>query len=166
MTLLELLVALTILALLSATILSSIGPWLQQGRLRMDEARFWRAAAPTQILLSEIAAGAIGDASARSITSHRVALRTYTPRLLPAPLDVTLSIETRGATSRLLLEAPALGESAVVLDQAPALRFAERFDRLQLESERHGSWSPVVVAPLSTNASFVCSFDAISRACR
>lgn len=166
MTLMELLVALTIFALLSGAVLTHLGPWMAQGRMRMDEARFWREVAPAQLLLSEIAAGAIDD-DERRISSSRIRVLTYAPRLAPAPIDVTLWIEADGHGSRLLLHAPTLAEApSVLLVHTAPLRFAETPDRIQLEMRRDRTWAPIVTTALLADAPFVCAFDAISRTCR
>lgn len=165
MSMMELLVALTVFGLIAGTALSPIGAWMAQGRARVEEARFWRAAAPAQVLLSELAAGAVEGP--REIASDRVRLRVFVPRLAPHPIDINLQIHTEDGRSHLVLNAPEVAPSpSIILHASPPLRFSGDHNRLDLEAQHRQGWTPIAVAALPADAPFVCAFDAISRQCR
>jgi hypothetical protein len=164
MSLMELMVALAILSLVSTLAFSSIGPWLAITRSSSTEAVFWRSVAPTQLLLSELATGAIEPRS-WSVTTTEARFRALAPRLSVVPIDVVLTVQREQGRSRLMFSAENI-EGSVLIDTEARLRFASDQSVLRLERERAGEWTPISVVSFVTNAPFVCAFDPIPRTCR
>lgn len=163
----EMMVALAILGLVAGSTFSSVGPWLAEARRGGDQALFWRSVPAAQLVLSELAAGAVDDGEeAASIGAQATRFRTYTPRLAPAPFDAELSIEPEAAGARLVLRAPMLAAPSVLLTAPTPLRFTDSESAIVLETRMGQAWTPIAVARFETNAPIVCAFDTISRTCR
>ncbi|MGH6949704.1 MAG: pilus assembly FimT family protein, partial [Vitreimonas sp.] len=161
MTLVELMVALAILGLTAALACSNIGPWLALSRASAAESGFWRAATPAQLLLDELAAGAIDPAS-RRVDAERAHFRALVPRLSSMPLDITLAITRDQNESRLSLRAEGLSVAeSIVLESASPMRFVLREQVLFLEARQASTWRPIAVAEFPADAPFVCAFDPI-----
>jgi type II secretory pathway pseudopilin PulG len=165
--LIEMLVGLSILALMLGLVLSSLGPWLSRGRAVEREAQFWREVEAAQLTVSELTQGAIDVNETLHATPDRVRFRALAPRLVAAPIDLELSI---AAPNTLLLRAPDEPE-AVLLSGGPPLRLrrieARGVERnLVVEADLAGGWTPVLIAPFGANAPLACDFDYISRTCR
>jgi hypothetical protein len=165
MSLLELIVALSILSLFSGLVFSNLGPWLHRTRASSAEAAFWRGAEPTQILLSELTAGAI-DPQSRHISASEARFRLLAPRLSLAPLDARLGIVEESGVWKLTFNTPSNGDS-VLLEAREPLRFAtSSSDELTIELEHNGRWTPLMTASFAATAPLTCEFDPISRTCR
>ncbi|GAM96827.1 hypothetical protein U91I_00448 [alpha proteobacterium U9-1i] len=166
MSLLELLVALAVLGLVSALVFSNVGGNIEQARSRSEDAQFWRAIDPAQILLAELASGSI-EPRTRSISATEAAFDAIVPRLSVTPLRVRLGIAQHGQSATLRFYAG--DRNSLVLHARGALRFAQTDHMLLvLEHRRRAgeTWTPIAVGRFLTNAPFQCSFDPIPRTCR
>ena len=119
-----------------------------------------------QLLVAEIAAGAINVEETVAVTRTQTRLRTYAPRLSAEPLEAVLAIENAGDGALLVLDLDRA--RTVVLESPLPLRFAPATGRqaLEVQVQTAGAWLPIIVAPLHVNAALVCRFDMISRTCR
>jgi len=166
MTLMELMTALAILGLAAALAFSNLGPWLALSRASADEAAFWRANAPTQLLLSELAAGAI-DPGQRQIGERELRFRALVPRLSLTPINVSLSIISESAGDRLVFRATQFAHESVLFAEAAPMRFARQGQGAVLLETRHSeSWLPLATLTFAADAPFTCDFDPIPRTCR
>ncbi|MES1198605.1 MAG: hypothetical protein ABUS48_01330 [Pseudomonadota bacterium] len=156
--------ALAILALIAGLSFSSLSPWLTSARRADTEAQFWRSVPPTELTLQELAAGGIDLSDTLSVSSDHARFKTYAARLGASPVNVDLAIGHERNGDQLVLTAP--DTRSVLLTGGPPLRFRQQTSALVLEGDVDGAWTPLAVAPLTTNAPFVCVFDLISRDCR
>jgi hypothetical protein len=172
MTLVEVMVALTILALALGIGLTFLGPWLTRERSLEREGRFWQESESAQTALTEIAAGAIDPANTVTGSEGEIRLRTFVPRLSPTPVDVQIRTSNLGRGDDLEIAAPFLrGPDHLISDGPPlrvsVVRSADGVARaLVVETRVGATWTPLVVAPFLTNAPLQCAFDLISQACR
>ncbi|KAF0174200.1 MAG: hypothetical protein FD124_1419 [Alphaproteobacteria bacterium] len=172
MTLLELLVALSILGLVMGVTLSSVGPWLRESRRAQEDAAFWRDVTPARLTLTEFTTGAVDTGNPPNFDDHKATWTAYAPRLAPAPIAVTLDIESRPDGDRLVVRSDAVeGPATILLAHGPPLRFrtasATPFPRaLVVEAQINGAWRALATAPFVASAPHVCAFDLISRSCR
>jgi hypothetical protein len=169
MTFVEMLVGLTVLALMLGLVFGGVGPWLSRGRMVEREAAFWRDVEAAQFTVSELAFSAIDTPTTLRSSGGTVRFRTVAPRLSLEPVDVEIAVvdDTELVLRALSLEAPA----AVLLADGPTLRIRPVQQRrgrstLVVEADLERGWTPILSAPFSTNAPLTCVFDYISRACR
>jgi prepilin-type N-terminal cleavage/methylation domain-containing protein len=169
MTLMELLVALSVLSLLSGLAFSSIGPWLKETRRTNDDAAFWSSVAPAHLILTELTTGAVDVDDNFQVQAREAHFRAYAPRLALAPVDIDLIIAHEADGDQLILHSP--NGDSVLLSRAPPLRLANDSvgadqRRLVLEAQIGAVWLPLAIAPVRSDGPLVCNFDLISRNCR
>jgi prepilin-type N-terminal cleavage/methylation domain-containing protein len=168
LTLIEMLVSLTILGLVAGLAFSNVGAWLGDSRRAGGEAEFWRSVPPAQLMLAELAAGAVQGPNAPSIRTDEARFHAYVPRLSARSQIVTLHIARVDRHSALVLEAGDV--HATLLADAPPLRFAPTpagdADAIVVEALVQGAWMPLLAAPFGSNGPLTCEFDLISRTCR
>jgi prepilin-type N-terminal cleavage/methylation domain-containing protein len=173
MTLIEVLVALTILGLAVGAALSFLGPWIDQERRLEREARFWRDAQVAQTAVSELVAGVVDPARSVQVVGNTASLETYAPRLWPTPTRVDLRVAKNASGDQLILSDSALrGAPSILLADGVPLRLRALTGiggltrTIVVEGYVAKAWSPAVVAPLATDAVPICVFDIISQRCR
>ena len=171
MTLMEMLVGLAILGLVMGFALAVLGPWLLEGRRAEQEAAFERSIEPAQLILAELAAGAVDPDETFSVEASRARLRVYIPRLSSQPFDVDLAIvDAPDGKRALAVRSTGLAQANLLESPAP-LRFrttdsAAGARAIVLETRRVRAWRPLLVAEIAANAPLRCEFDFISRTCR
>jgi prepilin-type N-terminal cleavage/methylation domain-containing protein len=166
LSLLELLVALTILGLSAGLAFAQIGPWLSLGRASAREAVFWRAVTPADLVLNELTTGIINPDQIES-DEQSARFTSFAPRLAPLPFTAELRIRTTDGASQILLSAPEpLALQSVLLESPAPLRLRRTETALLVEAQRDGQWRPLLAGALAANAPFVCAFDPIPRSCR
>jgi hypothetical protein len=167
MTLMEVMVALAILALSTALAFSQMGGWLAISHASASEAQMWRDMPGLQVFVQELAAGVV-DPQRVQINAGETRARVLIERLSPQPFEARLTVQNTEAGARLLFSAPEVGiADSVLFETDEQLRFSTRGTQMiVIEAARVRRWNPLVVAPIAANAPLTCAFDPISRSCR
>lgn len=170
-TLLEMLVALAVLAIIFGFGFAILGPSLQQAKRYERQGQDLTGVARIQQLLPELlGAQIIEDAAGVVYTESKISWSVYLPRVAKKPFIMDLNIKKLEERWLVELDAHSVDVIEIVWSDAPLRwRVEERPDRTHvvlLERRAASGWVPVAAARSSANAPHDCAFDAISRSCR